>query len=355
METAESEGLLYLGTGISGGEYGALHGPSIMPGGHPEAYEKVGPILEDAAAQIDEGPCCAYLGPRSAGHYVKMVHNGIEYAVMQSIAEVYWMMAAGLGLEPPEMSARFETWNERVGAYLYEITVDILVEEDEKGDGYLINNILDTAKQKGTGKWSVQSALDHGIPVPTISGAVEARILSAFKEDRGRFAEAFGIDRPLASPPETLLDDLEEALYLSVVASYAQGMKLLEAASEERDYGLDLSEVARVWKDGCIIRSDLLDPIREAYDRESPPRNLIAAPQFQDAFSEELPMLRRVVRAARSLGLPVPALSSSLDYAESLTSAVLPANMIQAQRDYFGAHTYQRLDEEGTFHTEWGE
>ena len=355
VETAEDEGLLYLGTGISGGEYGALHGPSIMPGGHREAYDVVGPILEAAAAQVDGEPCCAYLGPHSAGHYVKMVHNGIEYAVMQSIAEAYWLMAQGLDMDPPAMSEQFAAWNERVGAYLYEITADILKQKDDRGDGYLINKILDTAKQKGTGKWSVQSALDYGVPVPTMSAAVEGRFLSAVKDERGRIGEAYGIDRPLQSLPEGFIDDLEDALYVSTVTSYAQGMKLLDVASDERGYDLDLAEVARVWKDGCIIRSDLLDPIRVAYDNEPYPDNLLAASNFRSGYTESIPALRRVVRGARGSGLPVPAHSASLDYFESLTSPNLPANMIQAQRDCFGAHTYERRDAEGTFHTEWGD
>lgn len=355
IDTTEAEGLLYLGTGISGGEYGALHGPSIMPGGHREAYEIVGPLLEQAAAQVDGEPCCAYLGPGSAGHYVKMVHNGIEYAVMQSIAEAYWLMAMGLGMEPPEMSDQFAEWNERVGAYLYEITADILLQEDDRGEGYLIDKILDTAKQKGTGKWSVQSALDYGVPVPTMSAAVEGRFLSALKGERGRMGERYAISRPLNTLTEDILDDLEEALYISTVSSYAQGMKLLDVASEERGYDLDLATVARVWKDGCIIRSDLLDPIRTAYGDKPYPDNLIADSNFRTVYTEAIPALRRVVQRSRGTGLPVPALSASLDYFESLTSPTLPANMIQAQRDCFGAHTYERRDAEGTFHTEWGE
>ncbi len=355
VEKAEDEGLLYLGTGISGGEYGALHGPSIMPGGHREAYEIVGPLLEDAAAQIDGQPCCAYLGPHSAGHYVKMVHNGIEYAVMQSIAEAYWLMAQGLGMDPPAMSEQFAAWNERVGAYLYEITADILLQKDDRGDGYLINKILDTAKQKGTGKWSVQSALDYGVPVPTMSAAVEGRFLSALKDERGKVGKMYGISRPIGTLSEDFLDDLEDALYISTVSSYAQGMKLLDVASVERGYELDLSTVARVWKDGCIIRSKLLDPIRTAYDETPYPDNLMEASNFQLEYTEAIPSLRRIVQAARGVALPVPAHSASLDYFESLTSPNLPANMIQAQRDCFGAHTYERHDMEGTFHTEWGE
>ena len=354
IEKAEGEGILYLGTGISGGEYGALHGPSIMPGGHRDAYDIAGPMLEDAAAEVDGAPCCAYLGSGSVGHYVKMVHNGIEYAVMQSISDAYWLMKVGLGMTPPEMSQAFEAWNQRVGAYLYEITTDILVEEDDQGDGFLIDAILDTAGQKGTGKWSVQSALDYGVAVPTMSAAVEWRFLSAIKSERERIGEAYGIDRPLAPISEETLADLEMALYLSVVSSYAQGMKLLDVASDERGYGLDLSTVAQIWKDGCIIRSDLLEPIRQAYTDEPYPDNLIASSDFRAQHADHVPALRHVVCTARSSGLPVPALSASLDYFESLTSPELPANMIQAQRDYFGAHTYERKDRDGTFHTEWG-
>jgi 6-phosphogluconate dehydrogenase len=354
VEAAEQEGLLYLGTGISGGEYGALHGPSIMPGGHREAYDIAGPILEKAAAQVDGVPCCAYLGAGSVGHYVKMVHNGIEYAIMQSIADAYWLMKVGMGMTPPAMSAAFDAWNERVGAYLYEITTDILVEEDDQGDGYLIDAILDTAKQKGTGKWSVQSALDYGVAVPTMSAAVEWRFLSAIKEERERIGETYRIDRPVSPVSDEVLSQLEDALYLSVVSSYAQGIKLLDVASDERGYGLDVSTTAQIWKDGCIIRSHLLEPIREAYAHEPYPDNLIAAPAFQEQHTSLVPALRQVVRAARRSGLPVPALSASLDYFESLTSPLLPANMIQAQRDYFGAHTYERRDRDGTFHTEWG-
>lgn len=351
VEKAEKEGLYYLGTGISGGEYGALHGPSIMPGGHREAYEEVSEILRAAAAQTPEGPTCKYLGPRSAGHYVKMVHNGIEYAVMQSIAEVYWAMDNLLDLSHDEMANRFEDWNNRLDAYLMEITVEILRREDEKTGGPLLEMILDTAKQKGTGKWTSQSALELGVPTPTITAAVDARLLSARKEQRGRLEEIYG-ETGKSEVYEGFVDDLGEALYLSIVTAYAQGLDLLTVASEEYDYGLDLQDVAQIWKDGCIIRSDLLDPISKSYSDDDID-TLLASEEFQEDYREGLPALREVVTTLSKTDLICSTLSASLNYFNSLTAERLPANMIQAQRDYFGAHTYQRVDEEGTFHTEW--
>ncbi|MCF7890292.1 NADP-dependent phosphogluconate dehydrogenase [Candidatus Bipolaricaulota bacterium] len=351
VKKVEGEGLHYLGTGISGGEYGALHGPSIMPGGHREAYDEVSEILRSAAAQTPEGPTCKYLGPRSAGHYVKMVHNGIEYAVMQSIAEVYWAMKNLLDLSHEDMADRFEAWNQRLDAYLMEITVEILREEDEKTGRPLLEVILDTAKQKGTGKWTSQSALDLGVPVPTITAAVDARLLSARKDQRGRLDELYG-ELGNYETYEGFEDDLGKALYLSIVTAYAQGLDLLEEASEEYNYGLDIQDVAQIWKDGCIIRSDLLDPISESYSSEGLD-TLLASEEFQDDYREAIPSLRKVVSALSKTDLICLALSASLNYFNSLTAERLPANMIQAQRDYFGAHTYQRVDEEGTFHTEW--
>lgn len=343
-------GLYYMGTGISGGEYGALHGPSIMPGGHREAYDEVSDILRAAAAQTPEGPTCKYLGPGSAGHYVKMVHNGIEYAVMQSIAEVYWAMENLLGLSHKEMADRFGEWNKRLDAYLMEITEEILREEDEETGRPLLEVILDTAKQKGTGKWTSQSALDLGVPVPTITAAVDARLLSARKEQRGRLAPIYKSNE--FEVYEGFEDDLGEALYLSIVTAYAQGLDLLVKASEEYDYDLDLQDVARIWKDGCIIRSNLLGRISDSYADEGLD-TLLASDQFVDDYREGIPRLKKVVMAISETDLIFPALSASLNYFNSLTAERLPANMIQAQRDYFGAHTYQRLDKEGSFHTEW--
>lgn len=345
-------GLYYLGTGISGGEYGALHGPSIMPGGHREAYDAVSDILRAAAAQTPEGPTCKYLGPRSAGHYVKMVHNGIEYAVMQSIAETYWAMENLLGLNHEEMADRFGAWNERLEAYLMEITEEILREEDEETGRPLLEVILDTAKQKGTGKWTSHSALDLGVPVPTITAAVDARLLSARKEQRGRLASIYGSDE--FEVYNGFADDLRDALYVSIMTAYAQGLDLLVEASDEYDYDLDLQDVAQIWKDGCIIRSKLLDRISESY-ADPGLDTLLASDQFSDIYREEIPKLKKVVTAISGTDLICPALSASLNYFNSLTAERLPANMIQAQRDYFGAHTYQRLNKEGSFHTEWQE
>ena len=351
VDKVGEEGLYYLGTGISGGEYGALHGPSIMPGGHREAYDEVSKILRSAAAQTPEGPTCEYLGPRSAGHYVKMVHNGIEYAIMQSIAEVYWAMENLLDLEQNEMADLFEAWNQELEAYLMEITVEILREEDHKTGRPLLEVILDTAKQKGTGKWTSQSALDLGVPVPTITAAVDARLLSARKEQRGRLNELYG-ETGSSEVYEGLQEDLGQALYLSIVTAYAQGLDLLVEASEEYDYGLDLQDVAQIWKDGCIIRSNLLDPISASYSGEQLD-TLLASEEFEENYRKGLPSLRRVVSALSTTDLICLALNASLKYFDSLTAERLPANMIQAQRDYFGAHTYQRVDEEGSFHTEW--
>lgn len=350
VEKVEGEGLYYLGTGISGGEYGALHGPSIMPGGHREAYEEVSDILRSAAAQTPEGPTCKYLGPRSAGHYVKMVHNGIEYAVMQSIAEVYWAMENFLELDQEEMADRFEEWNSRLEAYLMEITVEILRREDEKTDRPLLEMILDTAKQKGTGKWTSRSALELGVPTPTITAAVDARLLSSRKDQRGRLSSLYETGN--SGVYDAFGEDLEDALYLSIVTAYAQGLDLLTVASDEYDYDLDLQDVAQIWKDGCIIRSDLLDPISASYSEEQLD-TLLGSEEFIGDYKSGLHSLRKVVSALSKTDLICPALSASLNYFDSLTSERLPANMIQAQRDYFGAHTYQRVDEEGTFHTEW--
>lgn len=350
VEKVEKEGLYYLGTGISGGEYGALHGPSIMPGGHREAYDEVSDILRSAAAQTPEGSTCEYLGPRSAGHYVKMVHNGIEYAVMQMIAEAYWAMENLLNVSKTEMADLFEAWNSRLSAYLMEITVEILRREDEKTGKPLLDVILDTAKQKGTGKWTSQSALELGVPVPTITAAVDARLLSSRKDQRGRLSKLY--ENGDSGVYDGFGEDLEDALYLSIVTAYAQGLDLLTVASREYDYNLDLQDVARIWKDGCIIRSDLLDPISESYS-DSELDTLLASEEFRDDYRDGLNSLQKVVSALSKTNLICPALSASLNYFNSLTSERLPANMIQAQRDYFGAHTYQRVDEEGTFHTEW--
>jgi len=355
LKRAHERGLRYLGVGISGGEYGALHGPSIMPGGSEEAYATVGPILEAIAAQGPAGTCCAYMGPGSAGHYVKMVHNGIEYAIMQVLAEVYDLMKRGLGLTAAEMAEAFAAWSRgELGGYLVEITERILrVEDPETGDA-LVEAILDTAAQKGTGKWSSQSALDLGSPGPTIAAAVFARIFSSLKSERVEAEGALG-GPALVNSQRVSVDDLRSACLLTVVSAYGQGLRQLRDASAEREYGLDLAEVARIWMDGCIIRAKLLDPIRAAFDRKPDLPFLMLAEPFRTMWGQQQDGLRRTVIFAHQHGFPVPAMGSALNALDSYRTGRLPANLLQAQRDFFGAHTYQRIDREGTFHTEWEE
>ena len=355
IKEAEERGLLYLGAGISGGEYGALHGPSIMAGGHKEGYELVREIFEKIAAVGPEGPCCGYFGPGSAGHYVKMVHNGIEYAIMETIAEAYDLMKRGLSMSPDEMAEVFSDWNEReLGGYLFEITERILRYRDPETEDFLVERILDTAKQKGTGKWSTQSALDIGTPAPTIAMAVFARIISALKDER---VAASGV---LSGPEPVLRVDrggflgrLFGAVYLSVIAAYAQGLRQLRDASAERGYGLDLAEAARVWMAGCIIRSVLLVPIRKALLDDPGLPCLFLAEPFKSAWEKHQGDLRYITCLAHEHGIPTPAMDSALTFVDAYRTERLPANLIQAQRDFFGAHTYQRIDKEGTFHTDW--
>jgi len=355
LKEAEERGLLYLGTGISGGEYGALHGPSIMAGGHRDGYELVREIFERIAAKGPEGPCCGYFGPGSAGHYVKMVHNGIEYAIMETIAEAYDLMKRGLGMTPDEMAQVFSDWNKReLGGYLFEITERILRYKDPETGKPLVELILDTAKQKGTGKWSTQSALDIGTPAPTIAMAVFARIISALKGERVAASEILSGPKPaLGVDREEFLGRLFGAVYLSVIAAYAQGLRQLRDASSEKGYGLDLAEAARVWMAGCIIRSVLLVPIRKALLERPDLPFLILAEPFRSAWEKHNGDLRYVTCLAREHGIPTPAMDSALAFVDAYRTARLPANLIQAQRDFFGAHTYQRVDKEGIFHTDW--
>ena len=355
LREAEGRGLLYLGTGISGGEYGALHGPAIMAGGHREGYELIEGLFQKIAAQGPEGPCCAYFGPGSAGHYVKMVHNGIEYAVMETLAEAYDLMKRGLSMSCAEMADVFGRWNQgELSSYLVEITEKILRYVDPETGEPLVEKILDTAQQKGTGKWSTQSALDIGTPAPTIAMAVFARIISALKAERTEAEKLLpGPELHLHGDQEEFLSDLFGAVYLTVIAAYAQGLRQLRDASAERGWGLDLSEVARVWMAGCIIRSSLLVLIRKAFLEQPDLPLLFLAEPFRSAWEKHHVALRRVVARAHEAGIPVPAMDSALDFVDAYRTARLPANLIQAQRDFFGAHTYQRVDKEGTFHTEW--
>jgi 6-phosphogluconate dehydrogenase len=355
FEKAESRGLLYLGIGISGGESGALHGPSIMAGGHRKAFDTVKELLQKIAAQGPEGPCCAYFGPRSAGHYVKMVHNGIEYAIMETIAETYDLMKSGLGMTPGEMAEIFGEWNRReLESYLFAITEKILRTRDPETGDPLVEHILDTAKQKGTGKWSTQSALDIGTPALSLSTAVFARILSSLKEERTHAATV------LAGPPvrpgrnrTAFLKDLYGTVYLSVICAYAEGLRQLRDVSRERGYQLNLSEAAQVWMAGCIIRAKLLVSIRKALiDHPDLPFLFLAEP-FCSSWRTHQQSLRRTICTAHDWGIPVPGLSAVLNLLDGYRTARLPANLLQAQRDLFGAHTYQRIDCEGVYHTDW--
>ena len=355
LSAAEARGIRYLGVGISGGESGALHGPSIMVGGHKDAYPLVVDLLEQIAAQGPQGPCCAYFGPGSAGHYVKMVHNGIEYAIMQTLAECYDLMKRGLGMRPDEMADVIGEWNRgELGGYLFEITEKILRTCDPNTRDPLVERILDTAQQKGTGKWSTQSALDVGSPASTIASAVFARGLSALKEERVA-AEGIlpGPDPSGSIDREAFLKALFGATYLAVICAYAQGMRQLRDASLERDYSLDLSEVARVWMAGCIIRAELLVPIRAVLVEHPGLLLLFLAEPFAAAWERHHCDLRRVVSVAHEWGIPVPAMDSVLDFVDGYRAGRLPANLTQAQRDFFGAHTYQRTDQDGVFHTQW--
>jgi len=355
FEAANERNLFYLGVGISGGESGALHGPAIMAGGSQEAYAAVASILESIAAQGRKGACCAYFGPASAGHYVKMVHNGIEYAIMESLAEAYDLMQRGLGLRAREIADVVGGWNEgELKGYLVEITEKVLRREDPETGKALVDVILDTAAQKGTGKWSTQSALDIGAPSPTIAAAVFARVLSSLKGERtAAHAVLSGPPTSLAGERTAAVDDVKSAVLVAVLAAYAQGFRQLRDASAERGYGLNLAEVARVWTAGCIVRADLLHPISEAFLAQPDLPLLFLIEPFRSLWEEHQARLRRTVVRAREGGIPVPAMSSTLDFVDAYRTDRLPANLLQAQRDFFGAHTYRRVDREGTFHTEW--
>jgi 6-phosphogluconate dehydrogenase len=355
-ELAEA-GINYIGTGVSGGEYGALWGPSIMPGGQPEAWEAVKPIFTAIAAKVNGDPCVTYIGPRGSGHYVKMVHNGIEYGDMQLIAESYDIMKRIGGLSAAELHRVFAEWNQgELESYLIEITADIFAKMDDETGQPLVEVILDEAKQKGTGKWTSQNAFDLGAPTPTINAAVESRIVSAYKAERVAASQVLsGPEARFNGDRAALIRDLRDALYAAKICSYAQGFALLRAASEEYDYNLSYGEIARIWRGGCIIRAAFLDDIRAAFERKPDLSNLLMDPEFGEAVQQRQGALRRVIRTAVANGVPCLAFSSALAYFDAYRTARLPANLTQAQRDYFGAHTYRRIDKEGSFHTEWQE
>ncbi len=348
-------GIQFLGVGVSGGEEGARHGPSIMPGGPQEAYERVRPVFEAVAAKAGGEPCVAYLGPGSSGHFVKMVHNGIEYALMQLLAETYDLMKRGLGLNDDELHRVYDTWNQgELNGYLVEITSRIFSKVDERSGKRLIDEILDVAKQKGTGMWTSQSAMELQVPAPAIDLAVAMRDLSVFEKQREKAGEIFQRPIPLFRGGRgVFVEQLGHALYAGTIVAYAQGMAVLAAASEKYEYQLDLEVVTRIWRGGCIIRAALLEDIMMAYRHQPGLPNLLLAPELSKKVMETQEDLRGVVCAAIGMGLPAPCLMTALAYIDGYRSAWLPANLIQAQRDYFGAHTYERIDVKGTFHTDW--
>jgi 6-phosphogluconate dehydrogenase len=352
-----AKGILYIGTGVSGGEEGARRGPAIMPGGQPEAYKLVEPILTKISAQVEGEPCCTYIGPDGAGHYVKMVHNGIEYGDMQLISEAYYLMKNALGMKAAELHDTFAQWNDgELDSYLIEITRDIFAKIDEETGQPLVELILDKAGQKGTGKWTSQSALDLGTPAPTIAEAVFARCISAIKEERVAASQQLkGPEGKYQGDKAAFVDAIREALYASKICSYAQGFALIRDAGKEYHWDLKFGELAKIWRGGCIIRARFLHRITEAFGKNPALANLLLDPYFKQIVEGAQANWRKVICAATELGIPMPAFSSALSYFDAYRRASLPANLIQAQRDYFGAHTYQRTDKEGTFHTQWTE
>ncbi len=350
-----SRGLHFVGCGVSGGEEGALNGPSIMPGGSEESYRTLGPIFESIAAQVDGTPCCVHVGPDGAGHFVKMVHNGIEYADMQLIAEAYDLIRAGTKASTAEIAGIFRTWNEGdLESFLIEITADVLAHVDAVTGRPFVDVVLDQAEQKGTGRWTVQSALDLGIPITGIAEATFARALSGHAGQRAAARDTFGSDLgPWAADRDGFVDDVRKALYASKVVAYAQGFDQIQAGSEEYDWHIDRGAMATIWRGGCIIRAKFLDRIREAYDRDLGLPSLLVAPYFAQAVSAGVASWRRVVADAALAGVPTPAFASSLAYYDGLRRDRLPAALIQGLRDNFGAHTYRRVDRDGSFHTLW--
>ncbi len=356
MDQMKSTKLYFMGCGISGGEEGALWGPSIMPGGDKEAYDLVEPIFKEISAKTDSGPCVDYMGARSAGHFVKMCHNGIEYGDMQLIAETYDLLRHALGLSLDEIADIFSEWNKgELNSFLIEITANIVNYPDDQGsEDVLIDRILDKAEQKGTGRWTSQTAIELGIPIPTITASVDARAMSSMKEERVQASRMYPVQNySVPYDKENFVRCVREALYASKICSYAQGFALMRQASNEYHLGLNFGSIARIWKGGCIIRAVFLDQIREAFEQHPDLPNLLVAPTFQKEIQERIDSWRWTVKMAAEVGIPVPAMSASLAYFDAYRRERLPANLIQGQRDYFGAHTYERVDQEGVFHTQW--
>lgn len=359
-EDLEKDGIQYMGMGVSGGEEGARYGPSLMPGGPRKGYDIMEEMLKKIAAQVDDGPCVTYIGPRGAGNFVKMVHNGIEYGDMQLIGEVYDMLKTVAGMNHAEIADVFEEWNGgELKSFLVEITFNLLRKKDEKNGGALIDAVLDKTGSKGTGMWTVQEAAGRSVPAPTIAAALDGRYLSALKPERVSASKTLKGVQPAdtgmgAEEKKQLVADLRTALYASKICSYAQGMNVIREAGVTGDWGLDLGAIARIWKGGCIIRAVFLDRIKAAYDRDAQLPSLLVDTEFAEELASAQVGWRRVVCRAVNAGLAVPALSASLAYYDSYRRETMPsAQMVQSQRDYFGSHTYQRNDMEGTFHTQW--
>jgi 6-phosphogluconate dehydrogenase len=356
-ETLAKSGLHFIGTGVSGGEEGALKGPSIMPGGQREAYDLVAPILTEISAKAPNGePCVAYMGPNGAGHFVKMVHNGIEYGDMQLIAESYWVLKQVAGLSNEELGKVYVEWNQgELDSYLIDITTKIFQKKDDETGKYLVDVILDRAAQKGTGKWTSQNALDLGAPLPLITEAVFARVLSSLKTERVAASKTLTgpAKKPLAGDRAAFIESVRRALYLSKIVSYAQGFAQLRAASDEYKWDLDYGTIAKIFRAGCIIRARFLQKITDAYANDGKLANLLLDPYFKDIADQYQQALRDVVSTAIQAGVPVPAFSSAIAYYDGYRSETVPANLVQAQRDFFGAHTFERTDKPGSFHAEW--
>ncbi|MEY7971734.1 NADP-dependent phosphogluconate dehydrogenase [Saccharomonospora xinjiangensis] len=353
-------GLHFVGTGVSGGEEGALHGPSIMPGGSAESYESLGPLFEDISAKVDGAPCCTHVGPDGAGHFVKMVHNGIEYSDMQLIAESFDLLRGALGQEPAQIAETFRTWNTgRLDSYLIEITAEVLAHTDPATGKPFVDVVADQAEQKGTGRWTVQNGLELGVPITGIAEATFARSLSGHAALRGAARGLAGPERAHGTAargvPDSFADDVEQALYASKVVAYAQGFNQIQAGSAEYGWNIDLGAVAAIWRGGCIIRATFLDDIRAAYRADPALPTLLTSGGFRKAVEDAQDAWRSVVSTAVRLGIPTPGFSTALAYYDALRAERLPASLIQGQRDYFGAHTYRRIDREGSFHTTWAD
>ncbi|SDZ44366.1 6-phosphogluconate dehydrogenase [Amycolatopsis xylanica] len=350
------QGLHFVGTGVSGGEEGALHGPSIMPGGSPESYQSLGPLFEDISAKVDGSPCCTHVGADGAGHFVKMVHNGIEYADMQLIAESFDLLRGAAGYSPAEIAEVFRTWNTgRLDSYLIEITADVLAHVDASTGKPFVDIVADQAEQKGTGRWTVQIGLDLGVPISGIAEAVFARSLSGSSELRSAARDLGGPTRAPLADVSGFADKVEQALYASKVVAYAQGFNQIQAGGAEYGWDIDLGRVAAIWRGGCIIRAKFLNDITSAYEAEPGLPTLLTSGGFRKAVEEAQDAWRSVISTAVSLGIPTPGFSTALAYYDGLRADRLPAALVQGQRDFFGAHTYRRVDREGSFHTAWAE